>query len=81
MPKYVYKCTECKEIIEKIHSMDEKLTDCQLCMTVGSLKRVPSAIAVQYKENNVGKIVDDHIKEAREDLESEKQKILKEEYK
>jgi putative FmdB family regulatory protein len=81
MPKYVYKCTECEEVSEKTHSMSEKLTDCELCMTEGTLKKIPSSIAVQYKENNVGKIVDEHIKEAKEELALEKEQILKEEYK
>lgn len=80
MPKYIYKCSSCEDISEKIHSMSEKLVDCDTCKTAGSLKKIPAAIAIQYKDKSVGKIVDEHIREAKEELEKEKERILSEEY-
>ena len=41
MPRYTYRCNVCKGCFEAIHSISEKLTDCE-CGEEGSLKRVPS---------------------------------------
>ena len=60
--------------------MSEKLTDCELCDTAGSLKSIPAAIAVQYKDNAAGKIVDDHIREAKEELAAEKERLTSQDY-
>lgn len=80
MPKYVYKCSNCGDILEKSHSMSERLTDCELCDTLGSLKKIPTAIATQYRDNSTGKIVDDHIREAKEELAAEKEKLTTQDY-
>ena len=80
MPKYIYKCSNCGDVSEKNHSMSEKLTDCELCDTLGSLKKIPAAIAVQYKDKTTGKIVDEHIREAKEELAAEKQKLTTQDY-
>lgn len=80
MPKYVYRCTECEEVSEKNHSMNEKLTDCETCESKNTLKKLPTAIAISYKENTTGKIVDEHIREAKEEFEIEKQRLKNQDY-
>jgi len=80
MPKYIYKCKECEVYLEAIHSMTERLTYCDNCDRVDSLIKVPANIAVQYRDNQVGKVVDDYIREAKDSLQEEKQRISKEEY-
>lgn len=81
MPKYIYRCDKCEEVSEKAHSMSERLTDCEACNTAGSLKKIPAAIAIQYKDNKSGKFIEDYIKEAKEEVSVEKEKMAKEEYK
>ena len=81
MPKYTYKCKECEEIITVTHGMEEKLTDCRQCDTIDSLKKIPSSISVIHKDKEVGKVVESHIEEARLELQQEKERITKREYK
>ena len=81
MPKYIYKCKECEVYLEATHSMSERLTYCDNCDTIDSLMKVPSNIAVKYRDSQVGKVVDDYIEEAKESLREEKQRASKEEYK
>lgn len=80
MPKYTYKCKQCKDIFESQHSMSERLTDCDKCDTLNSLVKIPVSIAVQYRDNKTGKIVNDYIEEAKDLLREEKEKISKEEF-
>lgn len=81
MPTYIYKCKKCETVFEKIHSMSERLTDCEYCDTIESLVKVPSSIATHYKNNETGKIVDDYIKEAKQEVEEEKNRMKEQEYK
>lgn len=60
--------------------MNDKLVDCDLCNTAGTLKKIPANIAVQYRDNSVGKIVDEFIKETKEEVALEKEKLSSEEY-
>jgi len=80
MPTYKYKCKKCENVFEKNHSMSEHLTDCEYCDTIESLVRVPFSIATTYKDGKVGKVVNEHIQEAKKDLEEEKMKIKEREY-
>ena len=81
MPKYTYKCKECGVYLEATHSMSERLTYCDNCDTMDSLIKIPANIAIQYRDSQVGKVVDDYIEEAKESLREEKQRASKEEYK
>ena len=80
MPKYSYKCLECNNINVFYHSIDDKKTDCNACETMDSLKRLPSKFNLykQEKNNKVGNLVNQSIKEFREDLELEKGKLRNE---
>ena len=80
MPKYFYRCVACLEEFEIYHSMKDKLTDCEHCNTSGSLSRVPSIMQKIKKVENkkVGSVVKQYIKDAKEDLKSEKNKMKRE---
>ena len=80
MPKYFYRCAACSEEFEIYHSMKDKLTDCEHCNTSGSLSRVPSIMQKIKKVENkkVGSVVKQYIKDAKEDLKSEKNKMKRE---
>jgi putative FmdB family regulatory protein len=83
MPKYVYKCKECEFVKEVVHSMQEKLKDCQECDKIGTLMRVPSfslAISKQDEAVSSGTRVKDFIEEARNELKEERQSLQRKEY-
>ena len=80
MPKYNYKCKECEIIFEAFHSMNERLTDCKQCNTIESLVKIPNQIAVQFRDSEVGKIVDSYIEEAREELGRQKEKLQEQDW-
>jgi len=80
MPKYVYRCKECKEIFEAVHSMSERLTNCEKCDTIDSLLKLPKAPAIHYSSGQNGELVKDYIKEAKEELAAEKEKLQTQDY-
>lgn len=80
MPKYNYRCKNCEDVFEAVHSMSERLTSCEKCDTIDSLVKIPSSIAVQYRDNKTGKVVDDYIKEAKEEVKQEKEALTSRDY-
>jgi len=82
MPKYVYECKECGFVKEVVHSMQEKLKDCEECDTIEALMRVPS-FTLAFKENSnptAGGRVKEFIDDAREELKSERRELQRKEY-
>ena len=77
MPKYIYKCDACEEILEVFHSITERL---EICECEGSLTRLPSTPIVLTKDGSSGKIVKEHIENARKEVEREKYKMQTQEY-
>ena len=83
MPKYIYKCKECDFVKEVVHSMQEKLKDCNECDTIESLMRVPSfSLAISKGEGSKTSStrVKDFIDEARDELREERQNLQRKEY-
>ena len=83
MPKYVYECKECGFTKEVVHSMQEKLKDCEECDTIESLIRIPSFNFLRH--NDIGKaakgeMVKDFIEESRNELKEDKKGLLRKEY-
>ena len=83
MPKYVYECRECGFVKEVVHSMQEKLKDCEECDTIDVLTRIPS-FSIATKSTNssdkTGDRVKDFIEEARTELKEEKECLKRKEY-
>ncbi len=77
MPKYIYKCEKCEEVLEVFHSMTERL---ETCKCEGSLTRLPNIPIVLTKDSSSGKIVTEYIEDARKEIEQEKHKIRTQEY-
>lgn len=82
MPRYSYVCTNCKNQVEALHSVDEVLSFCEVCST-DSLKKqlfIPTII----KNNNVnpstnrktGDIVKEKIEQFKQDLKQQKKDLL-----
>lgn len=50
MPTYVYECRDCSQTFEvQQRIIEDALTDCILCESKGSVKRVIQPIAVMFK--------------------------------
>ncbi len=82
MPRYAYKCKICEHAFEKVHSMSEKLKDCPACETKDQLVRIPSrTIKSVNRKKKVGEVVKQSIEDIRREVEVEKERIKKEEYK
>ena len=84
MPKYSYKCNNCKNKFVIFHSMAKLLEDCDDCGAKKSLVRVPSTFFYNpdNKESHqqVGALVKESIEEFKSDLESEKERIRNKEW-
>ena len=85
MPKYFYRCTDCNYEFEIYHSMKECLDFCDQC-ELKTLIRVPSLVYTKIVEKNpktkrpVGSVVNEFIKDAKQELNSEKEALKKETY-
>ena len=80
MPKYSYRCAQCDNVLTIYHSISDKKTDCNVCETPCSLRRLPSKfnLNIQEKNNKVGDLVKHNIKEFEKELEQEKEKLRNE---
>ena len=86
MPRYVYSCDECGVTYQRVHSIKERLTDCEECEMQGTLKRIPSMPVVLAKEQGpqkrpTGSLVKEYIENVREDLQDEKEQLKRQVYK
>ena len=86
MPRYAYLCEKCNKPFQIVHSIKEKLVDCQECDTEGSLKRIPSMpLVLNKKEDNqkqeAGTLVKEYIEDMRGELKQEKEELRSQTYK
>ena len=81
MPRYLYKCDHCKEMITVRHAMGESVEKCDACGEQDCMKRVPSfpiRLNKTKKEKKTGQVVKNHIEEAKKDVKKEKKEMTKE---
>jgi putative FmdB family regulatory protein len=82
MPVYVYRCHDCKKTFEKRHGMFFEQKMCIHCYG-DNIFKVPSIEYTGKKSasttRKVGKVVDDYIKEAKEEIKKEKKALQSEE--
>tara|TARA_Y100000296_G_C5053508_1_gene196070 strand:- start:360 stop:641 length:282 start_codon:yes stop_codon:yes gene_type:complete len=85
MPRYVYQCSECEEIFEVVHSFNETIETCsQLdehceCDPQSSVFRIPQNINFMNKQEQkirVGQVVDEHIKNAKDEVKTYKKEMI-----
>lgn len=86
MPRYIYKCQACEIVFQKVHSIKEKLKDCEECETKGVLQRIPSMpLVLTKKQSNekkeVGSLVKEYIEDVKEELKQEKKELSNQIYK
>lgn len=80
MPKYCYKCNDCNVSFEVRHSMsftDQKCIECKS----DNIFKVPQILDLKKTTNKsrVGKVVDEYIQNAKQDLKREKSDLSKRE--
>jgi len=81
MPRYLYKCSECKELTPAMHPYKEKLTDCKKCDTEGTLRKLLSKPTYSKKidiPKAVGEVTEQFIEDAREELIIQKEEMNRE---
>jgi len=76
MPRYTYRCLDCKEQFDVFHGMSEEHTTCGFCYSI-RIERVPQMPHLARQETRKGTKVGDEVKRAIE----ENRAILKEERK
>tara|TARA_Y100000296_G_C5110130_1_gene224714 strand:+ start:267 stop:512 length:246 start_codon:yes stop_codon:yes gene_type:complete len=80
MPRYEYKCSECLGVFTARHSIKETISECKECGSPGTIKKIPTSF-LTIKKEETGKIVKNHIEEAKQDLRQEKRNLQAQEYK
>ena len=80
MPRYVYRCEKCENVFQIVHSIKEKLTDCEKCKAKETLKRIPSMPLIltskeEKQKEKVGTLVKKHIEDTKEELKQEKENL------
>ena len=83
MPTYRYECEGCALIFEKFHLMSETLERCEKCNS--SVKRLVTSTFNINKNKNLGtkkpgNIVNQYIKDVKEEIKQEKKRISTQEY-
>ncbi len=84
MPRYDYRCDSCELVFEIVHSMKEKIVDCDKCNAKDSLERLPSFANIvvnktqDEKAKKPGQVVKEFIEDAKKDTKVQKQQLAKE---
>ena len=84
MPRYAYRCDACKETFEINHGMFFEQDRCIKCHRDGYLVKLPNftikSSSSKQEEKKTGSIVDEFIKDAKQDLKRQKRDLKTEEY-
>ena len=78
MPKYFYKCKSCLTEFTLHHEMDYIENKCNSCESVDMLKKIPVQFSLDKKQEasqDPGVLVKSSIKEFKEELKKEKNKL------
>jgi putative FmdB family regulatory protein len=85
MPLYSYRCGLCGHIFDEFHSIKEVRTDCLECGDKNGLQRVIQEFLNLKKQDGekkeVGSLVKNYIEETKREIDEEKEKLSKQEYK
>jgi putative FmdB family regulatory protein len=80
MPRYSYICTNCENQLEAFHSIDERLSLCEVCNTESLKKQMSITNIVKKQQDNLtnnkkGDIVKEKIEEFKKDLKEQKKEL------
>ena len=87
MPKYTYHCHQCGENFEVKHSIGKTWNSCTICNKSGELTRIPSSVFLSKKDykfdkkNKPGSVVKETIKDIKEELSTERERLSSRTYK
>ena len=85
MPRYEYRCDQCKGEFIISHSISETTIDCRLCKAKNSLTRIPSSFFAPRQSNEQNKkpgtLVKQFIENAKKEIKEEKKQLHDKEYK
>lgn len=76
MPSYVYECSKCSDVTEVFHSMSEEWTNCEACGEQNTLNKIPE-VPIYLKSNTAGKVVKQHIEDAKQQVREDKEQMKK----
>lgn len=84
MPVYTYKCCTCKRIFDVRHGMFFESQRCTSCHSDDVFRLPPAGITgisqkSEGSKSKPGKVVDEYIKDAKEEVKREKKKLKSEE--
>ena len=79
MPRYTYKCENCKEVFEVNHGMFFEQERCIKCNMSGFLVKIPDFTIKKQLEKptnkRAGAVVDEFIKDAKKDLKQQRKEL------
>ena len=79
MPRYCYRCDNCKETFEINHGMFFQQEQCIKCNNIGHLTKVPDFTIKKRSQNDAqkrtGAIVDEFIEDAKKDLKQQRKSL------
>ena len=85
MPTYTYKCIECDHIFDEFRLMSETIDKCVKCDSEHVTKVLPKSMNMVSRSNpskpKVGNIVNDYIKDVKQELKEQKEQLSSKEYK
>jgi putative FmdB family regulatory protein len=83
MPTYQYRCDKCDKVFDIFHAMSEKVECCQVCESPVS-KVLSGGFSIKInpnlKKSKPGSLVKEYIKDAKEDLKAERERLSSQEY-
>ena len=78
MPKYLYRCSNCDEQLFVVHAISEKVADCDICNSLGTLKKLPPSFTLSKEvkeEKKIGDEVEAAIRNFKDDLDKDKSEL------
>lgn len=80
MPRYQYRCSKCEKVQILQHLSTETVTDCDQCEHTDSMTKLLSRFSTAPKTTapkKIGRVTEEFISDAREELKQQKQETLK----
>lgn len=80
MPRYMYKCDECKELTIVMHSSDEIMVDCEKCDKENTLRKLltkPTYTKKHTGDTKIGQITEEFIESSRAELKQQREELEK----
>ena len=79
MPRYEYWCSKCDDSFSTVHRMTEKLDQCAICESHGTVTIVPSILNTKHHtgKRKPGQLVKQYIKDTKEYVEEQKLDLAK----